>query len=68
MRGVMSERTGLSWGLRPRRDRPRLEQHRKADGVFKLDGVKAGKRGQGRQIEHAFLFGGNIFQFGDHKA
>ncbi|NLF98873.1 MAG: glycosyltransferase, partial [Lentisphaerae bacterium] len=44
-----------------------IEQHRKADGVFKLDGVKAGSEVKVEQIAHAFLFGGNIFLFGDLK-
>jgi len=65
---VMSEAYRAFWGpeAQARIDRD-IEQHRKADGVFKLDGVKAGSEVKVEQIAHAFLFGGNIFLFGDLK-
>ena len=65
---VMSEAYRAFWGpeVQARIDRD-IEQHRKADGVFKLDGVKAGSEVKVEQLSHAFLFGGNIFLFGDLK-
>ncbi len=40
-----------------------IEKHRKADGVFKLDGVPAGTEVTAEQISHAFVFGAHIFNF-----
>ena len=42
-----------------------INQNRKADAVCHLIGVKKGTEVKIEQIEHQFLFGGNIFLFGD---
>lgn len=65
---VMSEAYLKFWGpeVQKRIDND-IERHRKADGVFKLEGAKAGCEVKVEQISHTFLFGGNIFLFGDLK-
>jgi endo-1,4-beta-xylanase len=40
-----------------------IEQHRKADGNFVIDGVAAGAEVQVEQLTHDFFFGANIFNF-----
>lgn len=40
-----------------------IEQNRKADGTFKLDGVPAGAEVRAEQLSHAFIFGAHIFNF-----
>ncbi|MDX9869083.1 MAG: glycoside hydrolase family 10, partial [Kiritimatiellia bacterium] len=44
-----------------------IEKHRKADAVLVLKGVPAGTEVRVEQLTHDFLFGGNIFLFGDLK-
>ena len=41
----------------------RIEKYRKADGVFVVDGLPEGTEVQVEQVESAFLFGCNIFNF-----
>jgi GH35 family endo-1,4-beta-xylanase len=40
-----------------------IEQHRKADGRFKVEGVPAGAEVKVEQLTHDFFFGANIFNF-----
>ena len=40
-----------------------IEQYRKADGVFKVDGVPAGAGVRAEQISHDFIFGAHIFNY-----
>lgn len=40
-----------------------IEQNRKADGAFKLDGLAAGAEVKVEQVSHAFYFGAHIFNF-----
>lgn len=40
-----------------------IEQNRKADGAFKLDGLAAGTEVKVEQVSHAFYFGAHIFNF-----
>lgn len=42
-----------------------IEQYRKADAQFTIEGIKPRTEVQIEQISHSFLFGGNIFLFGD---
>jgi GH35 family endo-1,4-beta-xylanase len=65
---VMSEAYLKFWGpeVQKRIDND-IERHRKADGAFKLEGAKAGCEVKVEQISHTFIFGGNIFLFGDLK-
>lgn len=42
-----------------------IEKNRKSDAVYKIKNVKVGTEVQVTQISHDFLFGGNIFLFGD---
>ena len=42
-----------------------IEKYRKADADCRLKNVKAGTEVQITQTSHHFLFGGNIFLFGD---
>ncbi len=42
-----------------------IERYRKANANVRLEGVPAGTEVQVEQVAHAFLFGGNIFLFGD---
>ncbi|MDY9918725.1 MAG: endo-1,4-beta-xylanase [Proteiniphilum sp.] len=44
-----------------------IEKHRKTDVTIKLDQIPPGTNIQIEQISHSFLFGGNIFLFGDFK-
>jgi len=44
-----------------------IERYRKADATVELHGAKPGTNVQIEQISHSFLFGGNIFLFGDFK-
>lgn len=44
-----------------------IEKHRKTDVTIKLDQISPGTRVEVEQISHSFLFGGNIFLFGDFK-
>lgn len=45
-----------------------IEQFRKADAVCQLKNVRAGTVVRIEQINHQFLFGGNIFLFGDLRS
>jgi len=45
-----------------------IEQYRKADAVCQLKNVPVGTEVRVEQISHLFLFGGNIFLFGDLKS
>lgn len=40
-----------------------IEKHRKADGIFKLKGLKAGTPVKVQQLKHDFIFGAHIFNF-----
>ncbi len=40
-----------------------IEQNRKADGAFTLDGLAAGAEVKVEQVSHAFRFGAHIFNF-----
>lgn len=40
-----------------------IERNRKADGRFEVEGVPAGTEVKVEQLDHAFLFGANIFNF-----
>ena len=40
-----------------------IEKYRKADGVFKIKGLKAGTKVKVEQIKHDFIFGAHIFNF-----
>src|SRR5690554_4776952 len=42
-----------------------IEKYRKADVVIKLEGLPVGIEVKVEQISHDFLFGGNIFLYGD---
>src|SRR5690554_1596281 len=42
-----------------------IEKYRKSDAVITLKKLPAGTRVEIEQISHDFLFGGNIFLFGD---
>lgn len=42
-----------------------IEKNRKSDAVYKIKNVKVGTEVRVTQISHDFLFGGNIFLFGD---
>lgn len=44
-----------------------IEKNRKADAVCHIPGIKKGSEVIVEQIGHQFLFGGNIFLFGDLK-
>lgn len=45
-----------------------IEQYRKADAICQLKNVRAGTEVLVEQTSHLFLFGGNIFLFGDLKS
>ncbi|MDR0870106.1 MAG: endo-1,4-beta-xylanase [Planctomycetaceae bacterium] len=45
----------------------RIEKYRKADAKVELSNVKPGSEIKIEQISHEFLFGGNIFLFGNFK-
>lgn len=45
-----------------------IEKYRKADAVIKFEGLPVGTEVKIEQINHHFLFGGNIFLFGDLKS
>lgn len=45
-----------------------IEKYRKADAFIKFEGIPAGTEVRIEQISHHFLFGGNIFLFGDLKS
>jgi GH35 family endo-1,4-beta-xylanase len=61
---VMSEAYWKLWNpdVQARIDRD-IEQNRKADGVFKPDGLPAGAEVRVEQLSHAFFFGAHIFNF-----
>ncbi len=61
---VMSEAYWKLWNpdVQARIDRD-IEQNRKADGTFKLEGVPAGAEVRAEQVTHAFIFGAHIFNF-----
>jgi len=63
---VMSEAYQKFWNpevqLKIDRD---IDQNRKAEAVCHLNGIKKGSEVKIEQISHQFLFGGNIFLFGD---
>jgi len=61
---VMSEAYWKHWNpeVQARIDRD-IEQNRKADGAFKLEGVPAGAEVKVEQVSHAFIFGAHIFNF-----
>ena len=63
---VMSDAYRKLWNpeMQARIDRG-IEQNRKADAVCKIDGVLSGTEVKVEQLDHAFLFGANIFNF-DH--
>ncbi len=63
---VMSEAYWKIWNpeVQAKIDRD-IEQNRKADAVCRLNGIKKGSEVKIEQISHQFLFGGNIFLFGD---
>jgi endo-1,4-beta-xylanase len=42
-----------------------IEQYRMADAVLRIKGLPAGSEIKVEQISHDFIFGGNIFLFGD---
>ncbi|WP_298652770.1 endo-1,4-beta-xylanase [uncultured Proteiniphilum sp.] len=42
-----------------------IEKNRKSDAVLKFENLPAGTQIEIKQISHDFLFGGNIFLFGD---
>lgn len=44
-----------------------IDVNRKADAIFKLEDVPSGTVVKVEQVAHEFLFGGNIFLFGDLK-
>lgn len=44
-----------------------IEKYRKADVRIELNGVPRGTKIQIEQVSHSFLFGGNIFLYGDFK-
>lgn len=44
-----------------------IERYRKANAILKIDNVRTGTKVEIEQISHSFLFGGNIFLFGDLK-
>jgi GH35 family endo-1,4-beta-xylanase len=64
----MSGAYGKLWNpdVQARIDRA-IEQNRKADATLRLEGVPKGAEVRVEQLSHAFLFGGNIFLFGDLK-
>ncbi len=45
-----------------------IDQYRKADAEIQINNIKSGTRIIVEQIDHLFLFGGNIFLFGDMKS
>jgi len=61
---VMSEAYWKLWNpdVQARIDRD-IEQNRKAEDTFKLDGVKAGTEVRAEQLSHDFIFGAHIFNF-----
>lgn len=61
---VMSEAYWKLWNpeVQTRIDRE-IEQHRKADGRFNLEGAKAGTKVTVEQLSHDFIFGAHIFNF-----
>lgn len=61
---AMSEAYWKLWGPeeQARIDRD-IEQNRKADGAFKVEGVAAGTEVKVEQLSHAFIFGAHIFNF-----
>ncbi|HNX34369.1 MAG TPA: endo-1,4-beta-xylanase [Kiritimatiellia bacterium] len=61
---VMSEAYWKLWNpeVQARIDRD-IEQNRKADGVFKPEGLKAGTDVNVEQLSHDFIFGAHIFNF-----
>jgi len=61
---AMSEAYWKLWNpdVQARIDRD-IEQNRKADGVFKLESVKAGTEVRVEQLTHDFIFGAHIFNF-----
>jgi len=63
---VMSEAYQKFWNpdvqLKIDRD---IDKNRKAEAVCQLNGIKKGSEVKIGQISHQFLFGGNIFLFGD---
>src|SRR5690606_22376258 len=44
-----------------------IDRNRKAEAIVTLDGVSVGTEIKIEQISHSFLFGGNIFLFGDFE-
>jgi len=61
---AMSEAYWKLWNpeVQARIDRD-IEQNRKADGVFKVEGVPAGAEVKVEQLSHDFIFGAHIFNF-----
>ncbi len=45
-----------------------IDKYRKADAVLKLEGIPTGTKVIIEQISHQFLFGGNIFLFGNFES
>lgn len=45
-----------------------IEKYRKADAVIEFEGIPVGTEVNIEQTSHHFLFGGNIFLFGDFKS
>lgn len=45
-----------------------IEKYRMADAILKLEGIPAGTDVKIEQMSHLFIFGGNIFLFGDLKS
>lgn len=66
--GVMSEAYWRLWNpdVQARISRG-IESNRMAEAALTLAGVPAGAEVKVEQLSHAFLFGGNIFLFGDLK-
>lgn len=44
-----------------------IDRYRKADAILKLESLSVGTSVEIEQVSHSFLFGGNIFLFGDLK-
>lgn len=63
-RSVMSEAYWKIWNfeVQQRIDRD-IEQHRKADAVLHLEGVREGTDVKIEQVSHDFIFGAHIFNF-----
>jgi GH35 family endo-1,4-beta-xylanase len=61
---AMSEAYWKLWSpdVQARIDRD-IEQNRKAEATFKLEGVKAGAEVRAEQLTHDFIFGAHIFNF-----